>query len=68
MVVKIREVLISDPVDPICAAILERHGLNVTCANRWPKDRLLKEIQVSIKYSFPCIMYCILVAPTRRTS
>lgn len=45
MVVKIREVLISDPVDPICAAILERHGLNVTCANRWPKDRLLKEIQ-----------------------
>lgn len=46
MALSIRQVLISDPVDAICKEILEKHGLEVTSARQWTKERLLQEIQV----------------------
>ena len=46
MVRNIQQVLISDPVDPICAQILQEHGMNVTYACQWTKEKLLQEIQV----------------------
>lgn len=46
MVHNIRQVLISDPVDPICKDILEQNGLQVTYSQQWTKERLLEEIQV----------------------
>lgn len=46
MVTNIKRVLISDPVDPICAQILELHGLDVTFARQWPKEKLIDEIKV----------------------
>ena len=46
MVRNIQQVLISDPVDPICAQILQEHGMNVTYARQWTKEKLLQEIQV----------------------
>ncbi len=46
MVRNIRRVLISDPVDPICAQILQQQGLEVTVARQWSKEKLLEEIQV----------------------
>jgi len=39
------KVLISDPVDPICARILEENGLSVTFAKQWSKEKLLEEIK-----------------------
>ena len=47
MALTFRDVLISDPVDPICAQILERHGMRVTFAKQWTKEKLLQEIKVS---------------------
>jgi hypothetical protein len=47
MTLTFRDVLISDPVDPICAQILERHGMRVTFAKQWTKEKLLQEIKVS---------------------
>ena len=46
MVHNIRQVLISDPVDPICKDILEQNGLQVTYSQQWTKERLLQEIEV----------------------
>lgn len=46
MVRNIRRVLISDPVDPICAQILQQQGLEITSARQWSKEKLLEEIQV----------------------
>jgi hypothetical protein len=52
MTLNIRQVLISDPVDPICSQILENHGMNVTYARQWSKERLLQEIQVLSLFLF----------------
>ena len=57
MTLNIRQVLISDPVDPICSQILQDYGMNVTFARQWSKERLLQEIQVRFK-SF-LIIWCI---------
>ncbi len=46
MVRNIQQVLISDPVDPISAQILQEHGMNVTYARQWNKEQLLENIQV----------------------
>lgn len=48
MVHSMSKVLISDPVDPICARILEENGLSVTYAKQWSKEKLLEEIKVFI--------------------
>ncbi len=48
MTLNIQQVLISDPVDPICSQILQNHGISVTYARQWTKERLLQEIQVPI--------------------
>jgi hypothetical protein len=48
MTLDIQQVLISDPVDPICSQILQNHGISVTYARQWTKERLLQEIQVPI--------------------
>lgn len=45
MTLNIQQVLISDPVDPICSQILQDYGMNVTYARQWTKERLLQEIQ-----------------------
>ncbi|XP_046649852.1 D-3-phosphoglycerate dehydrogenase-like [Daphnia pulicaria] len=45
MTLDIQQVLISDPVDPICSQILQNHGISVTYARQWTKERLLQEIQ-----------------------
>ena len=50
MLFQVRNVLISDPVDSICCEILQNHGIKVTCARQWSKDRLFQEIQVNQAY------------------
>jgi hypothetical protein len=50
MTLDIQQVLISDPVDPICSQILQNHGISVTYARQWTKERLLQEIQVPIPF------------------
>jgi len=47
MSVSLRNVLISDAVDPSCVELLQSHGINVTCKQKLPKDQLLQEIKVS---------------------
>ena len=39
------QVLICDPVDPICSQILQDYGMHVTYAQQWSKERLPQEIQ-----------------------
>jgi len=45
MSVSLRNVLISDAVDPSCVELLQSHGINVTCKQKLPKDQLLQEIK-----------------------
>lgn len=52
MTLNIQQVLISDPVDPICSQILQDYGMNVTYARQWTKERLLQEIQVLLFIEF----------------
>lgn len=72
MVRNIRKVLISDPVDPICAQILEGFGLEITYALGWTKERLLQEIQVDCLlkstsfFTFPDD--CLVVSSTTKCS
>jgi D-3-phosphoglycerate dehydrogenase len=47
MSVALRNVLISDAVDPACVELLQSHGINVTFKYKLPKDQLLQEIKVS---------------------
>ncbi len=58
MTLDIQQVLISDPVDPICSQILQDHGMNVTYARQWTKEQLLQEIQVLVPSNLIC---CILI-------
>ncbi|XP_024893619.1 uncharacterized protein LOC112468599 [Temnothorax curvispinosus] len=46
MSVNFRSVLISDPVDESCGALLAEHGIPVTTKYRLPKDELINELQV----------------------
>lgn len=46
MSVNFRSVLISDPVDESCGALLAEHGIPVTTKYKLPKDDLIKELQV----------------------
>lgn len=46
MAVPLRSVLVSDEVDPQCVALLQQHGIPVTCKFKMPKEELLKEIPV----------------------
>ncbi|EFN78208.1 uncharacterized protein LOC105188969 [Harpegnathos saltator] len=45
MSVNLRSVLISDPVDESCGALLLEHGIPVTTKYRLPKDVLINELQ-----------------------
>lgn len=45
MSIQLRNVLISDPVDESCAALLTSHGVPVTTKYRMSKDELIQEIQ-----------------------
>lgn len=47
MSVNLRNVLISDPVDESCGALLVEHGIPVTTKYRLSKDELISELQVS---------------------
>ena len=46
MTVDIQSVLISDPVDDSCAALLTSHGVPVTIKYKLSKDELIKELEV----------------------
>lgn len=46
MSVNFRSVLISDPVDESCGALLAEHGIPVTTKYKLPKDELINELQV----------------------
>lgn len=46
MSVKLRSVLISDPVDKSCGALLIEHGIPVTTKHKLSKDELINELQV----------------------
>nr|CAD7426993.1 unnamed protein product [Timema monikensis] len=48
MSVTLRNVLISDAVDPLCVQLLQEHGVNVTCKYKLPKEELLKEIKKTL--------------------
>nr|CAD7445626.1 unnamed protein product [Timema bartmani] len=50
MSVTLRNVLISDAVDPLCVQLLQEHGINVTCKYKLPKEELLKEIKTICLY------------------
>lgn len=50
MVRNIKQVLISDPVDPVCAQILQNHGMDVTYAHQWTKTQLIQEIPVILLF------------------
>lgn len=45
MSVNFRSVLISDPVDESCGALLAQHGIPVTTKYKLPKDELIIELQ-----------------------
>jgi len=47
MSVNFRSVLISDPVDESCGALLAEHGIPVTTKYKLAKDELINELQVS---------------------
>lgn len=47
MSVKLKSVLISDPVDKSCGALLTEHGIPVTTKHKLSKDELINELQVS---------------------
>lgn len=49
MSVNLRSVLISDPVDEQCAALLTSHGVSVTKKYKLSKEELIKELEVSIE-------------------
>lgn len=57
MTLDIQQVLISDPVDPICSQILQNHGISVTYARQWTKERLLQEIQVPIPFPILSLLF-----------
>lgn len=46
MSVNFRSVLISDPVDESCGALLAEYGIPVTTKYKLPKDELISELQV----------------------
>lgn len=46
MSVNFRSVLISDPVDESCGALLAEYGIPVTTKYKLPKDELINELQV----------------------
>lgn len=46
MSINLKSVLISDPVDESCGALLASYGVPVTTKYKLPKDELIKEIQV----------------------
>lgn len=46
MSVNLRSILISDPVDESCGALLSEHGIPVTTKYKLPKDELINELQV----------------------
>lgn len=46
MSVNFRSVLISDPVDESCGALLAEYGIPVTTKYKLPKDALINELQV----------------------
>ncbi|XP_014469687.1 PREDICTED: D-3-phosphoglycerate dehydrogenase [Dinoponera quadriceps] len=45
MSVNLRSVLISDPVDESCGALLVEHGIPITTKYKLPKDELISELQ-----------------------
>jgi len=47
MSVKLSSVLISDPVDKSCGALLTEYGIPVTTKHKLSKDELINELQVS---------------------
>lgn len=47
MSVNFRSVLISDPVDKSCGALLTEHGIPVTTKYKLSQDELISELQVS---------------------
>lgn len=47
MPVNIEKVLISDPVDESCAALLAAHGVSVTVKYKLSKDQLIYELKVN---------------------
>lgn len=49
MPVNIEKVLISDPVDESCAALLAAHGVSVTVKYKLSKDELINELKVKLK-------------------
>lgn len=61
MSVSLRNVLISDAVDPSCVELLQRHGINVTCKNKLSKDQLLQEIKVSPFDNLQPLCMCMFV-------
>lgn len=48
MPLSIKKVLISEPVDPGCAALLTENGVEVTSKAGLSKDELIQEIKVCI--------------------
>jgi len=61
MSVSLRNVLISDAVDPSCVELLQSHGINVTCKQKLPKDQLLQEIKVSPLDTLRPLCMCLFV-------
>jgi hypothetical protein len=61
MSVSLRNVLISDAVDPSCVELLKRHGINVTCKQKLSKDQLLQEIKVSPLGTLRSLCTCLFV-------
>lgn len=59
MSVNLRSILISDPVDESCGALLTEHGIPVTTKYRLPKDELISELQVS---AFVAAKLCAAIA------
>lgn len=42
----IKKVLVADAVDSACTDLLKKHGIQVDCKYKLPKDQLIKEIPV----------------------
>lgn len=44
---EINKVLVADAVDQACVDLLKKHGIQVDCKYKLPKEQLIKEIGVS---------------------
>lgn len=55
--VSIRNVLISDAVDPSCVDLLKANNINVTCKYKLPKADLIADIAVS--FTIPVFIRCL---------